>query len=227
MNILVPLILIRGLALPTPPDTIDVMTLRDAPVMDGRVGDREYGEQSIRIQTAAGDARVWVARHDGFVYIAATLPDSTFYWGDDFVVSLDANGSADNTPQPGDRQWYLRRTLDSSIVSAATSGRWNTAGQEPAALGSTRHGADWDVASSSSPSGWSVELRIRNSVMATSSAALPRIAFRTYNDGPNGWWSWPQSPAGTPAQRVERSPQLWTPLRQTQRPTRTSHEAEP
>jgi hypothetical protein len=38
---------------------------------------------------------------------------------------------------------------------------------------------------------------------------MPRIAFRTYNSGPRGWWSWPAPPAGTPAQRVERDPRLW------------------
>lgn len=212
MNLLLSLIALSGVRMAPPSDTIAMTTLRAAPTMDGRVGDREYGDQPIRVQTGAGDARVWVARHGGFIYIAATLPDSTFYWGDDFVVSLDADGSADASPQPGDRQWYLRRTLDSSVVFAAVAGRWNTPGQQPPALGTTRHDADWDVASGSSPSGWSVELRIRDGVIPAS-GALPRLAFRTYNDGPNGWWSWPDPPAGTPAQRVERSPQLWVPIR--------------
>jgi len=213
MNLLISLAALSGLTTHAPADTIDAATLRAAPVMDGRVAEREYGDQPIRITTAAGVARVWLARHDGFVYIAAALPDSTFYWGDDFVVSLDANGSADASPQPGDRQWYLRRTLDSSIVSTAVSGRWNTPGQEPPMLGPVRRGEDWDVASSSSSSSWTVELRIRDAAFGASSTAPPRIAFRTYNDGPNGWWSWPEPASGTPAQRVERSPQLWTPIR--------------
>lgn len=75
------------------------------------------------------------------------------------------------------------------------------------------HESIWDVASTSSPSGWSAEMRVRDGVIAASGNALPRLAFRTYNDGPNGWWSWPEPPAGTPAQRVERSPQLWMPVR--------------
>jgi hypothetical protein len=213
MNLLIALIALGGIAFDTPPDTITVMALPAAPTMDGRVGDREYGDQPIRIQAGGGDAHVWVARHGGFIYIAATLPDSTFYWGDDFVVSLDADGSADASPQPGDRQWYLRRTLDSSVVFAAVTGSWNTPGQQPPMLGSTRHDADWDVASASSRTGWSVELRVRDGVLAASGGALPRLAFRTYNNGPNGWWSWPEPPAGTPAQRVERSPEFWVPLR--------------
>ena len=213
MHLLISLIAVGGIASHTRPDTIIAMPLRSAPVMDGRISEREYGDYPIRIQTGAGDARVWVARHGGFIYIAAVLPDSTFYWGDDFVVSLDADGSADASPQPGDRQWYLRRTLDSSVAFAAVAGRWNIPGQQPPALGATRHAPDWDVASASSPSGWSVELRVRDGVIPASGGALPRLAFRTYNDGPNGWWSWPEPPAGTPAQRVERSPQLWMPVR--------------
>ena len=99
MNFLVSFAALNGLTTHALADTIDAATLRAAPVMDGRVAEREYGDQPIRITTAAGVARVWLARHDGFVY------------------------------------------------------------------------------------------------------------------GPNGWWSWPEPASGTPAQRVERSPQLWTPIR--------------
>jgi hypothetical protein len=213
MSFLASLAALSGLVSFTPSDTLDLAPVRAAPVIDGRVADQEYGEPPISIRTGAGDVRVWIARHGGFVYIAASLPDSTFYWGDDFVVSLDANGSSDAAPQAGDRQWYLRRTLDSSVVSLATAGRWNTPGQPFPMLGAKRHDADWDVASTASASGWSVELRIRDAVLDAPATALPRIAFRTYNDNPNGWWSWPEPAAGTPAQRVERSPALWTPIR--------------
>ena len=192
-------------------DTLDVARLAAAPVLDGSVGRREYGTPALSIPTAAGDVRVWIGRHGDFVHVAAVLPDSTFYWGDDFVVSLDPRGIGGETPGAGARQWYLRRTLDSSIVATAVNGRWQQPGTTPPMLGATRHHAEWDVASASSASGWSVELRIRTSAVRTGDAA-PRIAFRTFNDAPQGWWSWPAAPSGVPAQRVERSPSLWAPM---------------
>ena len=194
-----------------PVDSVPVQSLKTAPVIDGRVDEREYGAPAVRITTTTGDVRVWIARHNGFVYVAAALPDTSFYWGDDFVVSLDADGSADTSPQTGDRQWYLRRTLDSSVVLSAQGGRWEAPGQNTPSLGSTRRGADWDVASTSNDTAWFVELRVRESSIK-SGAGTPRIAFRTYNSNPRGWWSFPSPPNGTPAQRVERSPNLWLPL---------------
>jgi hypothetical protein len=191
-----------------PADSLDVRRLVRAPMLDGRVDDAEYGAPSIRIATAAGAVTAWVGRHDGYLYIAASLPDSSFYWGDDFVVSLDPDGSGGSNPGDGDRQWYLRRMLDSSVVLTATGGRWETPGKPTPMLGATRHHADWDVASASMPSGWTIELRIRESALSA-----PRLALRTYNDAPRGWWSWPAPAAGVLAQRVERSPDQWVVLR--------------
>lgn len=193
-------------------DTLRVSHLVDAPALDGHVSEREHGRAALELETAAGRVRVWVGQHDDFVYIAADLPDSTFYWGDDFVVSLDPTGRGGANPTPGSRQWYLRRVLDSSRVAAADAGRWSSPGREPLALGPTRHHTDWDVASSSSPTGWMVELRIRV-VLLTVGPAAPRLAFRTYNDQPAGWWSWPGPPADVPPQRVEHTPDLWIPVR--------------
>ena len=192
-------------------ETLVVRTSPAAPIIDGRVDRSEYGSPNIHFATAAGDVDIWVVRNAGFVYVAATLPDSSFYWGDDFVISLDADGSADSSPQTGDRQWYLRRTLDSGAVFFAANGRWETPGQPAPLLGALRHNGEWDVASSSSTSSWSVELRVRESIVKPG-AGTPRIAFRTYNSAPRGWWSWPPPPAGIPAQRVEREPQLWIPI---------------
>src|SRR4051812_31637375 len=121
-------LLFFALCLSAPTDTLDVRTLARQPVLDGRVDETEYGAPSIRITTAAGEVRVHVGRRDGYVYIAATLPDTSMYWGDDFVVSIDPDGSGGAAPGTGDRQWYLRRTLDSSVVFTATNGRWETPG---------------------------------------------------------------------------------------------------
>jgi hypothetical protein len=204
--------LVGGLSPLRPADTLRVAPLTRAPVLDGRVHVREYGTAALELETASGKVRVWIGVHDDFLYIAADLPDSTFYWGDDFVISLDPAGRGGASPNPGSRQWYLRRVLDSSVVFTAEAGRWSSPGHQPPSLGSTRHHADWDVASSSSSTGWIVELRV--SIAAASiGPGAPRLAFRTYNDRPAGWWSWPLPPAGLPPQRVERTPDLWIPIR--------------
>lgn len=193
------------------PSPVIIAPLPAAPVLDGAASDHEYGAAALRLPTAMGEVRVWLGRHSGFTYLAAALPDSTYYWGDDFVVSLDPDGSGGTSPGDGDRQWYLRRSLDSTVVAVAQNGRWQTPGIEPPKLGPARHHADWDVASTSSPAGWVVELRIRDAILKSGPAA-PRFALRTYNDRPQGWWSWPPPPDGTPAQRVERIPGVWVPL---------------
>lgn len=59
---------------------------------------------------------------------------------------------------------------------------------------------------------WTVELRIRETTL-NAGPTLPRIAFRTYNDRPHGWWSFPAPVADAPAHGVERSPQAWMPFR--------------
>ena len=164
-----------------PADSLDVRRLARAPVLDGRVDDAEYGAASIRIPTATGEVTAWIGRRDGYIYIAASLPDSSFYWGDDFVVSIDPDGSGGTNPGDGDRQWYLRRVLDSSVVLTASGGRWETPGKPTLMLGTARHHADWDVASVSNAAGWTIELRIRESLLSA-----PRLALRTYNDAPRG-----------------------------------------
>jgi hypothetical protein len=191
------------------------LSVAHAPVLDGRVTDHEYGRPTLHWQTGVGEVQVWLARHGGFLYVAATIPDSTFYWGDDFVISLAPSGSGAPSLNIGDRQWYLRRTLDSSIVRLVTSpdsGRWSAPGQDQPVLGATRHHANWDVASTSTPTGWTIELRIRETVVRPTAAA-PRLALRTYNDRPAGWWSWPKPPPDMPPQQVEQHPSLWIPIK--------------
>ena len=184
------------------------------PVLDGRVGESEY-RRFVMIQkwpktsvTEERNVRVWLGQRKDFLYIAAELPDSSYYWGDDFVVSFDPDGSAGGAPGDGDRQWYLRRDLDSSVVATAVAGRWTIPGHEPPPLGKKRHGDGWDVASTSSADSWTVELRIRSPRLGP----MPRIAFRTYDDSPQGWWSWPVPPDSLRTTVVERTPNLWVPL---------------
>jgi hypothetical protein len=196
-------------------DTLLARPVATPPTVDGVIAATEYPAPAATIEKLSGEAIIWIARTNGYVYIAAMIADSSFYWGDDLVISLSPSGNESASVQPGDRQWYLRRALDSSVVFAPTSGdggRWSSPGREPPVLGDRRAGDDWNVASTSTTKGWTIELRIRESAIKTG-AALPRIAFRTYDDQPRGWWSLPAPMPGTPPQRVERSPQLWLPLR--------------
>jgi hypothetical protein len=197
---------------PAMADTLKAVPLPSAPTFDGTVTEREYGVPALQFTTAVGVARVWMGRHDDYLYIAAVLPDSTVDWSDDFVVSLDPLGRGDASPNGGDRQWYLRRILDKSVVVVAQPDGWYSSGHRPTVLGATRHHPDWDIASTSSSAGWMVELRIRLNVVKPGPGA-PRIAFRTYNNQPSGWWSWPMPPDGVPPQHVEQRPDLWIPLR--------------
>ena len=193
------------------PDTLEIPTLAAPPRLDGAADADEYGAGSfIRIAAGSGDVAVHAGRQGGWIHIAAVLPDTTCYWGDDFVVSLDADGSGGEVPTTGDRQWYLRRVADSSFVVTADSTGFYTPGRAPRSLGATRGDADWQVAFAEHAGGWSVELRIRETVLGGGPAA-PRITFRTYDDDPHGWWAWPAR-AGMPAQHVERTPAAWAPM---------------
>jgi hypothetical protein len=200
---------------PAAPDTVDAHVLARAPQLDGRIGTSEYGASSVRITTAQGAVNVWVGRNGGFLYIAAQLPDSSYYWGDDFVVSIDPDGSHGNAPGAGDMQWYLRRTADSSVVnvaSAASPGRWAPPGRDGPSIKAVRSTNDWSIATSSDARGWSVELRIREEFVRVP-GGTPHVLFRTFNDAPQGWWTWPAPPSGTPAQRLDHIPDYWVPLR--------------
>lgn len=201
---------------------VEARLLARAPALDGHVSEDEYGAPTIVLPTGAGEAKLWITRSGESVYVAAVLPDSTFYWGDDLVVSLDPAGDAGAAPGAGDRQWYLRRSMDSSaVLTAPGTGRWHAPDRSPPMLGGVRAGADWQVASRSEAARWTVELRVDAAAFGLpaaegagpSSRPAPRLALRTYNDAPHGWWSWPAPPAGVPAVRVERNPGLWAEVR--------------
>jgi hypothetical protein len=62
------------------------------------------------------------------------------------------------------------------------------------------------VAATSSPREWNVELRVSEKLFIA--GAPPRISFRTYNDKPRGWYTWPQALDGKPLS-MERVPEQW------------------
>ena len=190
-------------------DTLRIPALTMRPAVDGRIDAGEYGEPVISLRAGAGVVRVRLGHHDGALFVAAEIPDSTSYWGDDLVVAVDLDGSGGSAPGAGDRLWILRRVADSSVVViAAGNGRWEPAGGARS-LGATRGGPGWTAGTSDAGSRWVAELRID---LPPDAPGSPRLAIRTFNDAPGpSWVAWPQ-PAGVPAQRVERVPDHWVPI---------------
>lgn len=194
-----------------PADTLRLRAIAGSgPSFDGAVSEGEYGAPSAVLPAAQGGVQVWSVRAGDTVFIAARMRDSTFYWGDDFVISLDPLG--DRTPGPGhdDTQWYLRRVLDSSVVNRGRHGRWMAPGDDPDwRLGKERSGDGWEVRSSSDASGWAVELKLPLLWFADDSGRRATIAFRSYDDSPHAWYSWPAPLPGERAIRVEMTPAQW------------------
>ena len=195
------------------PDTLWVRPidrpLSLAPIIDSV----SLGSPQVRIRTGQGTALVWLLRARDTVFLAASIPDSTFYWGDDFVVSLDPSGDATDQPQHDDFQLYFRRVLDSSVVYRGRRGRWEPPRDDPDwRLGQERSGGGWEVSGRSDRQGWRLLLRLDPAWFTASSDRLPRIAFRIYDNDPGGWFSWPAA-AGSQPTEVERTPSAWVPVR--------------
>ena len=178
---------------------VAVPGLAQSPVVDGDLVEVQASPPTLSIHKDSAVVRVWIGRAGDSLYVAADLPDTSYYWGDDFVVSFDPDGSGGNATGAGDRQWYLRRDLDSSFVATAALGRWSS----PPSIGKIHQGKDWAVASRSTHVGWRVELAFH------APGSRSSIAFRTYYSAPQGWWSSPAPPESTRATFVERSPKLW------------------
>jgi hypothetical protein len=170
----------------------------------------EYGAPSLAIAIPGGQARLWLRRAGDAVYVAAFIPDSTPSWMDDLVISLDTGGDRATAPQHDDFQWYFRRVLDSSVVLRGEQGAWRVPRDDPDwRLGSVREGGGWEVRSESTARGWSLELRLDAAYFTEARGRLPGIAFRIFDNEPQGWFTWP-APAGL-AQPVEleRRPDRW------------------
>ena len=195
-------------------DTVVIRTLDRSP-LPGEVGDSvRYGRPQVHIPTRQGTALVWLLRSADTVFVAARIPDSTPYWGDDFVVSLDTRGDAATSPQHDDFQLYFRRVLDSSVVFRGRNGRWEPPRGDPDwRLGSERAGGGWEVSATGGARGWSLLLRLDPAWFAGESGRLPRLAFRIYDDAPSGWFASPPPRGNLPPSSVEQMPVLWSPVR--------------
>jgi hypothetical protein len=191
------------------PDTLRIRSFERPPSPGEAVDSSRYGPPQLRIRTKQGTALVWLLRAADTLFVAAVVPDSTPYWGDDFVMSLNITGDGGASPGHQDFQWYLRRVLDSSVVYRGRGGRWEAPRADPDwRLGADRAGGGWEVSAREDRTRWSLILRLDPAWLASSGGRLPRIAFRIFDDSPQGWFAWPERPVAT-AVSVEQTPFLW------------------
>src|SRR5690349_15190084 len=87
-------------------DTVKIGKASSPPVFDGAVSVAEYGSPTITMTRPGGAVQLWLKQHDGQVYLAAQIGDSTYYWGDDLVIGLDTGGDRGDGPGHDDFQWY-------------------------------------------------------------------------------------------------------------------------
>ena len=195
-------------------DTMVIRTVPRAP-RQGEVTDSvRYGRPQVRIPTRQGTARVWLLRAADTIFVAASIPDSTPYWGDDFVLSLDTRGDAAASPQHDDFQLYFRRVLDSSVVFRGRNGRWQPPRGDPDwRLGKDRAAGGWEVSARNDAQGWSILVRLDPAWFAGEAGRLPRVAFRIYDDSPSGWFAWPLPEGTQQPSSIEQVPGLWAPIR--------------
>ncbi len=198
------------LALQAAPDS--VIPVRDVGVapLDTEAGIAALGEPSLRIRTGQGAASLWLLRTRDSAFIVARIPDTTYYWGDDLVISLDVSGDRGKVPGHDDFQWYFRRALDSSVVYRGRAGKWEAPRADPDwRLGAERDGGGWTVTGRSDAAGWVLILRLDAAWLDSGEGGRPGIAFRIYDDSPGGWFAWPAPGPARQASGVERVPDLW------------------
>lgn len=195
-------------------DTLKIRSVAAPPGPELTVDSVQYGSPQLRLRTRQGTALVWLLRSADTFFVAAAIPDSTWYWGDDFVLSMDTRGDGGTSPQHDDFQWYLRRAMDSSVIFRGRSGRWEPPkGDSDWRLRKDRSGGGWEVSSRDGATGWSLLLRLDPVWLLGADGRLPRIAFRIYDNDPHGWFAWPL-PEGIPQpSSVEQTPDLWAPVR--------------
>lgn len=195
-------------------DTLQVRTISSPPGREEIPDSVRYGLPQIRLSTRQGTARIWLLRSADTFFVAAALPDSTHYWGDDFVLSIDTRGDGGTSPQHDDFQWYIRRTLDSSVVFRGRSGRWEPPKGDPDwRLGTERSGGGWEVSGRNGPAGWTLVMRLDPVWLLGADGQLPRLAVRIFDNDPQGWFAWPLPPGTPQPSSVEKTPDIWAPVR--------------
>ena len=191
-------------------DTIPLRPAEHPLAFDGHADSAEYGAAAAIIERPTGNIPVWLRRDGDFIYLAAAIADSSGYWGDDFVVSMDIRG--DGTPAPGhdDFQWQFRRVADSSVIYRGDAGKWRAPQDDPDwRLGAAREGGGWEVRVTGDRAGWSIEMRLDPAFFTDGGARAPRLAFRVFDNEPMGWFPWPRPAGIRQPTDVERRPELW------------------
>ena len=62
--------------------------------------------------------------------------------------------------------------------------------------------------------GWSLEVKLDEAYFREAKAGdLPRMAFRVFDDSPQGWYIWPQAAGAVQPTMLERRPDWWAPVR--------------
>jgi hypothetical protein len=192
-------------------DTLKIGSLGHPPALGEAIDSAHLGPPQVRLRTGQGTAEIWLLRAADTFFVAASIPDSTPYWGDDFVLSLDTRGEGAPSPQHDDFQFDFRRVLDSSVVFRGRKGRWEPPRDDPDwRIGSERSGGGWEVRAWDGRGGWSLLLRLDPAWIAGENGRLPRLAFRIYDDAPPGWYAWPLAQEPAPPTTVERTPSLWS-----------------
>jgi len=193
-----------------PSETLHVRALSRAPRFRGHVDSLEWGSPTLMISKPSGRVRVWVQHWRYDVFVAALIEDSTPYWGDDLVVSLDPLGDRSAAPDWDDRQWYFRRVLDSSVVFSGRGGQWRPPRNDSRwRLGRRRSGRGWAVREVTDRMRWSIVIKFDAQWFTRSGQLRPGMAVRTFDDSPAGWYSWPGAPLGLGPRDVEHRPDLW------------------
>lgn len=196
------------------PDTLQIRSIPEPPAREEIVGQATYGPPQLRLRTRQGAARIWLLRSADTFFVAVSIPDTTPYWGDDFVLSIDTGGDGGSGPQHDDFQWYLRRSVDSSVVFRGRSGRWEPPKGDPDwRLGRQRSGGGWELSAHDGARDWSLLLRLDPAWLLGLEGRLPRVAFRIFDDDPQGWFAWPLPPGTPQPSSVEQRPDLWIPIR--------------
>lgn len=195
----------------------DTLRIRDVPQPvrpDAPADSAHLGLPQVRIGTGQGTALIWLLRAVDTVFVVARIPDSTRYWGDDFVVSLDTRGDGGPTPGHDDFQLYFRRTVDSSVVYRGRNGRWEPPRGDPDwRIGTERSGGGWEVSVREERKRWLLVLRLDPAWFSSGAGRAARIAFRIYDDAPGGWYSWPPPQGTSRPATVEQTPEAWIPVR--------------
>jgi hypothetical protein len=194
-------------------DTVVISRLNRSPSPSIAIDSALLGTPRVRIQTGQHSASVWLLRARDTVFVAASIADTSPYWGDDFVISLDTRGDGAADPQHDDFQWDFRRTIDSSVVYRGRNGRWQPPRDDPDwRLGTDRSGGGWEVTAQNRSAGWTLLLRLAPEWFDGEDEARPRIAFRIYDNSPHGWFAWPAPRGSEPPTLIERTPSRWAPV---------------